>query len=113
MIRSPMSSARWLRRSVPLLVTAAALCSSCYDTGWGGGRTSVSATYSTGFYRPFGYNYGAWGPNYWVGPPRRFGPPPLARRGWDPRGVPTIPMRPRGPPGRRFGAAPGGRGRRF
>jgi hypothetical protein len=108
----PRSSTRSLRRGLPLLLTACALCSSCYDTGWGGSRTTFAASYGTGFYRPFGYNYGAWGPNYWVGPPRGgFGRPPLSARGWRGRGgVPSIPMRPRGP---RFGAGPGWRGRRF
>jgi len=97
-------SLKWLTA----LLVAGAL-SACYDTGWSGGRTTIAASYGTGFYRPFGYNYGTWGNNYWVGPPRRFGGRTAMRPGWGPRGAPTIPMRPRGGPPRRFG----GRGRRF
>jgi len=26
--------------------------------------------YIGGYYEPYGYEYGAWGPGYWVGPPR-------------------------------------------
>ena len=33
----------------------------------GGG---VDVTYGADFYEPWGYEYGGWGPGYWVGPAR-------------------------------------------
>jgi hypothetical protein len=30
----------------------------------------VGVSYGADFYEPYGYEYGGWGPGYWVGPPR-------------------------------------------
>jgi hypothetical protein len=70
----------------------------CLSDGSGG-----RLDYSVGFYRSFGYNYGAWGPGYFVGPPRPsplvrtvpFRPRPGGRLGPPPRPLPSIPTRPR------------------
>ncbi len=71
-----------------------------YDSG-------VSVSYGVGFYEPFGYEYGEWGPRYYGGPPRRgvWHPPvnrphsPAYRPPRPGRPMPSIPNRPR--PGRR------------
>jgi hypothetical protein len=63
---------------------------------------SASISYGVGFYQPWGFTYGGWGPAYYVGPPRPgvwvppprrvrpapFRPPPAGRQ------IPTIPSRP-------------------
>lgn len=91
---------------------AFALCAAaaCTVTGVGVG---YEGDYGGGFYEPYGYEYGGWGPGYSVGPPR-FGdrrPPGFAgagRGGPGPQGgrpfraappsrpMPGIPGRPRG-----------------
>jgi hypothetical protein len=35
-----------------------------------GGGGGVDVSYGADFYEPLGYEYGGWGPGYWVGPPR-------------------------------------------
>jgi hypothetical protein len=45
----------------------------CVAGGGGDYDGGVSVSYGADFYEPFGYEYGGWGPGYWVGPPRRGG----------------------------------------
>jgi len=49
------------------------LLASCAVTGVG---VDGSVGYDAGYYEPYGYEYGGWGPDYYVGP----------GRGGDPRG---------------------------
>ena len=50
---------------VALLLLAA--CVAGGAAYYGGG---VDVSYGADFYEPWGYEYGGWGPGYWVGPPR-------------------------------------------
>jgi len=52
-----------------LLVTALAAIAGCVTDG--GYDSGVSVGYGVGFYEPFGYDYGDWGPGYGAGLPRR------------------------------------------
>jgi len=54
------------------LVLATVLATGCVVGGGGGGRydDTVGVSYGVGFYEPYGYDYGGWGPGYRVGPPR-------------------------------------------
>jgi hypothetical protein len=91
---------QWLRGALLLVLGAA---SGCVGHGF-------SASYGVGFYRPFGYSYGSWGPGYWVGPPRRASAGPArwaARPGGPARPLPSIPGRSRA--GRRGSMGPGRR----
>ena len=59
-------------RSVLLATAALAmadLLGGCIVAG-SGYDTDVGVGYVGGFYEPFGYDWGGWGPNYHVGPPR-------------------------------------------
>jgi len=77
--------------------TALVVAQGCVSDGYG---TSVS--YGVGFYEPWGYDYGAWGPSYYVGPPRR--------GSWRPPPRPANPPAFRPPPvGRPMPSLPGGR----
>jgi hypothetical protein len=61
---------RW--RAGTLGLAVATLLQACVAGGGGyyeGGGAEVN--YSADFYEPYGYEYGGWGPGYWVGPPRR------------------------------------------
>jgi hypothetical protein len=61
---------RSLSRYLRLMLGAIALAvTQACVSGAGFGVTSVS--YGVGFYQPWGYDYGFWGPTYRVGPPRR------------------------------------------
>jgi hypothetical protein len=84
----------------------------CVATGAGYDGGGVDVGVSAGFYEPYGYDYGGWGPGYYVGPgrggERRGGPgrshtyrPAPANRS-----PPTIPSRSRG------GGTSGGNSRR-
>jgi hypothetical protein len=91
------------------LVSSIALVglSSCAVTGVGVDGT-VGVDYVGGYYEPWGYDYGGWGPGYAVGPwhdGHRFGgpgfhgggrPPPHFRPGPVGRPMPSLPGRPRG-----------------
>jgi hypothetical protein len=58
---------RLIRRLLALLLLGGAL--GCVGTvGFSGDR--YEAGYVDGIYEPFGYEYGGWGPDYRVGPPR-------------------------------------------
>jgi hypothetical protein len=63
-------------KSVRLLVigpaVAIAVATGCVASVGGGGRydDSVDVSYGVGFYEPYGYDYGGWGPGYRVGPSR-------------------------------------------
>jgi hypothetical protein len=92
---------RLLPRSFAMGLLAAvsiALMSGCVAPypGYGYGNVAVGADY----YEPYGFDYGGWGPGYYVGPGRRGG----FARGGGPhafRGAPA---------GRRMPSLPGGRG---
>jgi hypothetical protein len=72
---------------------------------YNGGGAEVA--YGADFYEPYGYEYGGWGPSYWVGPPRNgdhrpdYGHdhpgarPPAYRPAAPSRPMPSIPSRPR------------------
>jgi hypothetical protein len=53
-------------RAVALLVVGSAL--GCVGVGFSGDQ--YEAGYVDGVYEPFGFEYGGWGPDYRVGPPR-------------------------------------------
>jgi hypothetical protein len=65
---------------------------------------SVGVGYVGGYYEPFGYDYGGWGPGYAVGPYRGGrgvfyrdrGHAPAFRPAPGGRSMPSIPGRPRG-----------------
>jgi hypothetical protein len=65
------------RRSMRALIViaSAALVSAalqgCVVGGGYDGGANVDVDYGVGFYEPYGYEYGGWGPGYGVGPPRR------------------------------------------
>jgi len=72
---------------------------------------SVGVGYDAGYYEPWGYEYGGWGPDYRVGPGRggdRRGDHPS--HGYRPapasRPAPSIPRGPRGGGGPHGGGAP-------
>jgi len=54
-------------RGLMIIVFAAA--AGCVAGGGYDGGAEVG--YDVGFYEPFGYEYGGWGPGYGVGPPGR------------------------------------------
>lgn len=108
----------WSRRTAGLgvacfsLALAACIGFSGYGDDDGEGAPGY-AGYVGGYYEPWGYEYGGWGENYWVGPPRGrvaggdrgyhdgYGRGrPMSDAGGRPRGgrrpVPSIPHRPRG-----------------
>lgn len=73
----------------------------------GGYDGGVSVGYGVGFYEPYGYDYGGWGPGYRVGPPRRgfdrpgrpdlhAAPHPSYRPAPPSRPMPSLPTYPRG-----------------
>lgn len=71
----------------------------------GGYEGGAEVSYGADFYEPFGYEYGGWGRNYRVGPPRGGerrrehpggGHPPPYHPAGPSRSVPSIPSRPRG-----------------
>jgi hypothetical protein len=77
--------------------------------GVGVGYEGGGAAYDGGFYEPYGYEYGGWGPGYRVGPPGRdFRGGPGPRPGFHDGGghpyhappaghaMPSMPGRPRG-----------------
>jgi hypothetical protein len=84
----------------------------CVATG-GGYDGNVDVGVSAGFYEPYGYNYGGWGPGYYVGPGWGGGPRGGGARShsYRPapagRATPSIPSRSRGDRG-----SPGGTQRR-
>ena len=71
-----------------------------------GGVYGTSVSYGVDFYEPYGYEYGGWGPTYYIGPPLRGEWRPYRRpyvRPYRPRWhgprpgrpMPSIPSRPR------------------
>jgi hypothetical protein len=55
-----------------LAIAIVALLQSCVAGGgayYDGGAVDVG--YGVDYYEPYGYEYGGWGPGYWVGPGRR------------------------------------------
>lgn len=84
-------SRTWKIGAVALLAAAALAACAVEGVGYGGGDVGVS--YVGGFYEPFGYEYGGWGPGYRIGPPRNRGG---GRGGAPGRGVPSIPTTPHG-----------------
>lgn len=96
------------RRGLSLVVGAAVLLGTqgCVSPG----VSSMSVSYGVGFYQPWGFDYGAWGPRYYVGPPRRGGPwRPPPRRAGPPAFRPPLAGRPM--PSLPLGRPPGGIGR--
>ena len=75
--------------------------------GYAGYDGPVAGTYNSGFYQPYGYAYGGWGPGYYVGPPRggvfrsHRSPPGHYRPAPPSRPVPSIPRGPRPGPSHR------------
>jgi hypothetical protein len=71
---------------------------------------SVGVGYDAGYYEPYGYEYGGWGPGYRVGPgrggDRRGGHPGSYRPAPSSRPTPSIPNRPRAGGGPRGGGGP-------
>jgi hypothetical protein len=99
---------QWLGRSLSVLVLV--LLQGCAVNGQTG--ASVGVSYGVGFYEPYGYPYGGWGPGYMVVPPRYDGgrhydrnrfigsrrsrtSPPAYRPADPSRRVPSIPSRSR------------------
>jgi len=73
----------------------------------GGYDSGASVDYGIGFYEPYGYEYGGWGPGYGVGPPRRgydrgdrghghAAPHPAYRPAAPSRPMPSLPSHSRG-----------------
>ena len=63
-----MTPARGACRAAMLALVLAAL-GGCAAVGVGYGGP-VGSAYIGGYYEPYGYPYGGWGPGYRVGPPR-------------------------------------------
>lgn len=63
-----ISARRWLLAA--LTGAALALLGACVAGGGGYYGGGVDVSYSADYYEPWGYDYGGWGPGYWVGPPR-------------------------------------------
>jgi len=91
---------RWMAAAFGALVLTV-LCA-CEVTGVGVDG-SVGVGYAAGYYEPYGYEYGGWGPGYHVGPGRggdhRPDPPRQShtyRSAPASRPTPSIPNRPRG-----------------
>jgi hypothetical protein len=88
-------------------IAAVTLLPACVAGGGGyyGGGGGVDVTYGADFYEPWGYEYGGWGPRYWVGPPRggdhghgrdyTGGHPPAYHPAAPSRSMPSIPSRQR------------------
>jgi hypothetical protein len=62
-----ITARRWLLTA--LTGAALVLLGACV-AGGGGYYGGVDVGYSADYYEPWGYDYGGWGPGYWVGPPR-------------------------------------------
>ena len=94
-----MKRARWTIELMGALILAA--ISSCAVDGVSGG---VGVGYVDGYYEPYGYDYGGWGPGYAVGPYRDGHAGFYRDRGHAPafhpaphgHAMPSIPSRPRG-----------------
>lgn len=94
---------RWLTCAFGIAVLT--LLQACVAGAGGyyeGGGAEVA--YGADFYEPYGYEYGGWGPRYWVGPSRGGDHRPdhdhpgggQAYRPAEPsRAMPSIPSRPR------------------
>ena len=50
--------------AIVMPLAAAAICG-CVSAGYGGGG---SVSYDSGYYEPYGYDYGGWGQSYYVAP---------------------------------------------
>jgi hypothetical protein len=94
-----------MRRCIAGVCVATALIILYACVAGGGYEGGGEVAYGADFYEPFGYEYGGWGPNYRVGPPRGGERRPEHSGGSHPpayhpappsRGVPSIPSRPRG-----------------
>ncbi len=89
---------RWMAAGLGALVLTA--LHACVVSGVGVDGT-VGVGYDAGYYEPFGYEYGGWGPGYRVGPgrggDRRGGHPSGSYRAAPAsRSTPSIPSRSRG-----------------
>ncbi len=92
------------RLVVPAAGLVLAMLASCVGVGYEG---DAGFDYSPGYIQPYGYDYGGWGPGYYVGPGRggdrrRDSSPHAYRSAEQSRATPSIPRASRG----------GGRGRR-
>ncbi len=96
-----MRNGRTLLRAAIWVLGVAALTSCAVD---GVGVGSVGVGYVGGYYEPYGYDYGGWGPGYAVGPyrgehggyARDRGHAPAFRAAPGGRSMPSIPGRSRG-----------------
>jgi hypothetical protein len=94
-----MKRARWTLKLIGALAVAAV--SACAVDGVSG---DVGVGYVGGYYEPYGYDYGGWGPGYAVGPYRSGHGGYYRDRGHAPafhsapqgHPMPSIPSRPRG-----------------
>jgi len=73
----------------------AVMLAGCVAAGYDGDG-GVGVGYVGGFYEPWGYDYGGWGPGYRVGPPHYRGGVAGGGGGHGGRGVPSIPHGARG-----------------
>lgn len=98
-----MNISRRALSSSAFLVGIAVGCAGCTVTG-DGGYGGVGVSYVGGYYEPYGYDYGGWGPDYVVGPGRYGSPHGNSgedhgsggyRRAAPGRPMPSIPQRPR------------------
>jgi hypothetical protein len=100
-MKTPMN-----RRSLRALILASFVAIAGCVVGGGGYDGGASVGYDVGFYEPFGYDYGGWGPGYGVGLPRRgydrgrpdghAAPHPSYRPAAPSRSMPSLPSRSRG-----------------
>jgi hypothetical protein len=93
--------------TVALGIVLVTLLQGCVAGGGGyyEGGGGVDVVYGADYYEPWGYEYGGWGPGYWVGPSRGGFPHPHAGGGggrpppYHPaapsRSMPSIPSRSR------------------
>jgi hypothetical protein len=75
-----------------LTLLGLATLAGCAVEGGGYGGPDVGVSYAGGFFEPSGYEYGGWGRDYRVGPPRGHGNDHSSAPG---RRAPSIPTAPR------------------
>ncbi|HEY6483018.1 MAG TPA: hypothetical protein VIY54_05770 [Steroidobacteraceae bacterium] len=61
---------KWAMRA--LLLASAAAVGACVSGPGYVGPADADVGYGVDYYEPYGYEYGGWGPGYWIGPPGRY-----------------------------------------